>query len=609
LATLSGGLPVPLSGVQAPSPSTFNYNYIPNSNLISTVTSPAHTVTNDYEPNRNILLTKSNTKASDNTVISSVNYIVNTFGQRTKRTTSDTATSVVTDWTYDALGQVETEDQPGTTTDRAYQYDHIGNRKKSANSLTLPTTDNYTSNALNQYSSLITNNSITMNPSYDADGNMTAGPHPADPSIPSLFFYDAENRLLEIRNATTGVTLQSNHYDAFHRLIRVTALHNGQSSTEHILWKGWTLVSRFVSSGGSLSETFHYTWGKDLSGSEQGAGGVGGLLAITRVPATGDASTRYPLYDGNGNITALVTANGSLSASYQYDAFGNSLSPTDHDASGWVNHNIHGFSTKPTFGHQGLHYYGYRWYNAPQGRWINRDPIEENGGLNLYGFVGNDEVNWFDYLGLATLTVSVDRYGRTKEAIYSVVTVSSDDADVNKCCCLPKFFHGIERGTDATENLLDEGTHNSAFDRENSPPFGPKNKTGGGLTSITGRVAKHGGRWPISIPENPPGMNQSDYDQAIDNEFRTGDGGDNIHAGPNQNHSSGCVLLGTCLSGNGGFDSYQGSLEADLDFKAAVACAKRKSKGISIKTKVSKLPSVTKGPITPKALPVSPCDQ
>jgi RHS repeat-associated protein len=43
-------------------------------------------------------------------------------------------------------------------------------------------------------------------------------------------------------------------------------------------------------------------------------------------------------------------------------------------------------------------YYGYRYYSPQTGRWINRDPIEEAGGLNLYGFVGND-LNKFDLLG------------------------------------------------------------------------------------------------------------------------------------------------------------------------------------------------------------------
>jgi RHS repeat-associated protein len=44
-------------------------------------------------------------------------------------------------------------------------------------------------------------------------------------------------------------------------------------------------------------------------------------------------------------------------------------------------------------------YYGYRYYAPQTGRWINRDPIEERGGINLYGFVGNDGVSQWDYLG------------------------------------------------------------------------------------------------------------------------------------------------------------------------------------------------------------------
>ena len=45
-------------------------------------------------------------------------------------------------------------------------------------------------------------------------------------------------------------------------------------------------------------------------------------------------------------------------------------------------------------------YYGYRYYDPVTGRWPSRDPIEERGGVNLYGFVGNDGVNRLDYLGM-----------------------------------------------------------------------------------------------------------------------------------------------------------------------------------------------------------------
>ena len=43
---------------------------------------------------------------------------------------------------------------------------------------------------------------------------------------------------------------------------------------------------------------------------------------------------------------------------------------------------------------------GQRYYNPGTGRWLSKDPIGELGGVNLYGFVGNDAVNRWDYLGL-----------------------------------------------------------------------------------------------------------------------------------------------------------------------------------------------------------------
>ncbi len=47
----------------------------------------------------------------------------------------------------------------------------------------------------------------------------------------------------------------------------------------------------------------------------------------------------------------------------------------------------------------GVRYYGHRYYSPSLGRFINRDPIEEQGGINLYSFVGNNPVNAYDYLG------------------------------------------------------------------------------------------------------------------------------------------------------------------------------------------------------------------
>jgi RHS repeat-associated protein len=54
------------------------------------------------------------------------------------------------------------------------------------------------------------------------------------------------------------------------------------------------------------------------------------------------------------------------------------------------------FSTKPYDDKTGLSYYGYRFYAPALGRWMTRDPIGERGGINLYGFVDNNPINYVD---------------------------------------------------------------------------------------------------------------------------------------------------------------------------------------------------------------------
>jgi RHS repeat-associated protein len=65
-----------------------------------------------------------------------------------------------------------------------------------------------------------------------------------------------------------------------------------------------------------------------------------------------------------------------------------------------ANANPFRFSTKYCDEETGLVYYGYRYYQPQTGRWLSRDPIGENGGVNLYGFIMNNPVNSVDMLGL-----------------------------------------------------------------------------------------------------------------------------------------------------------------------------------------------------------------
>jgi len=142
-----------------------------------------------------------------------------------------------------------------------------------------------------------------------------------------------------------------------------------------------------------------YTRGTDLSGSFEGAGGIGGLLGRSHGyhSGTGNWNTHnYYHADGAGNVTYLVNSSQTLAASYRYDPFGNLLGSSGTLAAA----NVYRFSSKEVHLNSGLYAYGYRFYSPNWQRWVNQDPLGELGGLNLYDHLENDPVNGIDPEGL-----------------------------------------------------------------------------------------------------------------------------------------------------------------------------------------------------------------
>jgi RHS repeat-associated protein len=156
------------------------------------------------------------------------------------------------------------------------------------------------------------------------------------------------------------------------------------SSQARFVYDGWNLLAVLDTNN---APQLSFTWGTDLSGTIQGAGGVGGLLAVT-VHSGENAGTYLCTYDGNGNVAALLNANdSSVAAIYEYGPFGEPLRATGPMA----RVNPFRFSTKYQDDETDLLYYGYRYYTASTGRWLSRDPAEEGiGGENLYGFCANN---------------------------------------------------------------------------------------------------------------------------------------------------------------------------------------------------------------------------
>jgi RHS repeat-associated protein len=111
----------------------------------------------------------------------------------------------------------------------------------------------------------------------------------------------------------------------------------------------------------------------------------------------------YYHHDGLGNTIAITNGNADVLERYSYDVFGR-VTVVDASTGNTIPQTAHGvrhFYTGHDFQAElGLYLTHYRAYEPVLGRWLSADPIGEAGGINLYGYVFNNAVNYWDPLGL-----------------------------------------------------------------------------------------------------------------------------------------------------------------------------------------------------------------
>jgi len=145
-----------------------------------------------------------------------------------------------------------------------------------------------------------------------------------------------------------------------------------------------------------------YTWGT----------GIDNLLAVT-VHGDNATNTYYAIKDHLNSVHALVNESGSTVMTVNYNAWGEPLnsSLSIQNSSFRLRYLFQGREYSHA---SGLYNFRARWYSSDIGRWLSKDPIGLEGGLNLYVAFGNNPVNFVDPWG-ERITVT----GAQKQSIVS----------------------------------------------------------------------------------------------------------------------------------------------------------------------------------------------
>lgn len=231
---------------------------------------------------------------------------------------------------------------PGTNNISVKATDYSGNNNTQTNNYNIAVTNGV-------------NNTLV----FDNNGNITSATNPA-----VTYGWDAIDRLVKI---TQGTNVTEFVYDGLSR--RVAEKLNG-TIIKRWIWCGTELCEERDAGGGTVTKRF-FPQGEQIG-----------------------TSKYYFSRDHLGSVREMTDGSGLVKARYDYDPYGRRILVAGSDIGdfGFTGHYFHKTGN--------LYLAMYRAYDANLGRWLSRDLLEENGGINLYRYSGNDPINYLDLLGL-----------------------------------------------------------------------------------------------------------------------------------------------------------------------------------------------------------------
>ena len=253
-----------------------------------------------------------------------------------------------------------------------YTYDDIGvHAPTSVSEVGNRTTaegKTYTANKLNQYIAI-----DDFTPQYDADGNQTL--IKTETGIWSVV-YNAENRPVRWQSGDTVITMA---FDRMGRRIEMRTQSADSDLLQRFVYDNYLCIQQLR---GSDNVLFHsYVWDPTEPIATR---------PLVFQPASGEVA--YYFHDGNKNVSDLIFID-SASIHYKYTPFGS------HAVSG-LSSNPFCFSSEFNDGLIGLIYYNYRHYHEGAGRWVTREPFDEDEASGLYTMLDNSPAYKTDWLGL-----------------------------------------------------------------------------------------------------------------------------------------------------------------------------------------------------------------